>query len=338
MHLSTAVEMLRTGQLRLLSAAMRLASPVYRFLWLSAAVRERVLVLLREGPKTLDELARALQIPSAGREGLAAWLEFGVGLGELEQGGAGYYLKGFFAKRLAAPEGDPVAALMDETAVLHARLLLESLPRMRKGTPFTLADQDGEVVARSSRTLEPVVNGAVDAFVPARGAPRLLEIGCGSGTYIRRACARNPELSALGVELQPLVAEQARSNLEAWGLAGRAKVEAGDVRARSPRPEFDLATMHNNIYYFPVPSRVDLFRHVRGFLKPGGALLLTTSCRGGGPLVEALNLWGAVTENCGRLPDPDELVGQLREAGFADARAERLILGESFFGFTARAP
>ena len=194
----------------------------------------------------------------------------------------------------------------------------------------------GEVVARSSRTLEPVVSGAVDEFVPARGALRLLEIGCGSGTYIRRACGCNPQLTALGLELQPVVAEHAKRNLAEWGLSQRVTVEAGDVRARKPRPEFDLVTLHNNIYYFPVPTRVELFRHVRGFLKPGGALLLTTSCRGGGPLVEALNLWGAVTENCGRLPDPDELVGQLREAGFAEAKAERLILGESFFGFTAR--
>src|SRR6185436_7922231 len=111
------------------------------------------------------------------------------------------------------PASDPVAALLVEAATLHQRLILDTPGRLRASRPFTLADQDGALVARSSRTLEPIVCDAVDDVVPRRGTLRLFEIGCGSGIYIRHAATRNPELTALGLELQPEVATVARENV-----------------------------------------------------------------------------------------------------------------------------
>src|SRR5207253_1093878 len=82
--------------------------------------------------------------------------------------------------------------------------------------------------------------------VPRAGPVRLLEIGCGSAVYIRHAAGRNPELTALGLELQPEVAALAAENVSAWGLARRVAIEAGDVMARAAEAAFDLATLHNN--------------------------------------------------------------------------------------------
>ena len=210
--------------------------------------------------------------------------------------------------------------------------------RLRRGELWSLADQDGNVVARSSRVVEPVVFGAIDTLFPRTGPVRLIEIGCGSGTYIRHAASRNPALSALGLELQADVAEAARANLRAWGLEGRAQVEVGDVRERAPSREFDVATLHNNIYYFPVGERPALLAHVRRFLRPGGRLVLTTGCRGGGPTMHLLDLWAASTRGCGRLPEPAELEAQMREAGLRDVRSVRLMPGESYFAFAGDEP
>ena len=233
------------------------------------------------------------------------------------------------------PEADAVAAFLEEAASLHHRLLWEGPSRIKAGRKLSLADQDGEVVARSSRLLEPFVGDQVDAFVPAAGALKLLEIGCGTGVYVRRAAQRNPQLTVTALELQPQVAQLARKNLAQWGVSGRAQVEAGDVRARAPEPCFDLATLHNNIYYFPVAERVALLRHVAGFLKPGGKLLLTTGCRGGSAAMSVLSLWGALTDGAGRLPAVDELEAQLREAGFRAAASKRAMPGEAFYAFVA---
>jgi SAM-dependent methyltransferase len=260
-----------------------------------------------------------------------------VQLRELERGPRGYALRGRLARGFAEPDGDAVLAFLEEAVSLHHRLLAEAPTLLRTGRTLTLADQEGEMIARSSRILEPLVAEAIDDALPVRGAVRLLEVGCGSGVHVRYAAARNPALTALCLELQPAVAERARENLRAWGLGARAEVRAGDVRGLEPRLEFDLVTLHNNIYYFRVEERVALLATMRRWLRPGGRILLTTACRGGTTGTRLLSLWGALTEGCGRLPDPQELVAQLRSAGFREADARRLAPDGSFQRFLATA-
>lgn len=337
MALRAFLALARSGYLGPLVRLQRMALPLYRLSFLAGASASGVLRLVAsEGPIPFSRLAARLAPDPTAQGALEAWLGIGVRLGELGLGEQGYVLRGRLARSLADPRLDAVAALLEEVATLHATLLLRTPERLAVGRTFTLADQDGSLVARSSRILESLIGEAVDAFVPPTGPVRLLEIGCGSATYIRRAAARNPALTALGLDLQPEVAAAARQNLAGWGLGGRAQVEVGDVREAALEGGFDLATLHNNIYYFPVAERESLLRRVRGLLRPGGGLLLTTGCQGGSLAMEVLNLWGAATAGCGRLPTPEEMVEHIQAAGFASATARRLLPGESFFAFTAR--
>ncbi|MFH1980991.1 MAG: hypothetical protein ABIL58_04040 [Pseudomonadota bacterium] len=107
-----------------------------------------------------------------------------------------------------------------------------------------------------------------------------------------------------------------------------------NVKFSSDAP-FDLITLHQNIYYFPVDKRVPLFRHLIGHLNRGGKLLLTSIGQGGGPGFQALNIWCSTTEGCGPLPYPDQLCDQLQKAGFGKVKKKRLIPFESFWGFVA---
>jgi len=50
---------------------------------------------------------------------------------------------------------------------------------------------------------------------------------------------------------------------------------------------------------------------------------------------EALNLWGAATQGPGRLPAEDEMVSQLREAGYSTVKTRNLIPGDRFMAFQA---
>jgi SAM-dependent methyltransferase len=336
MKLRTILDVLRQGQLRVLLTALRITPSFYRLVWLVSAFRAGLLRRLSSGPASFAQLAREMTRDAADHDWLEKWLEMGVRVGELRQQGSTYALRGFLARRLAEPKNDAIVAILEEVVLLHHRLVLETPERLASGTHFTLADQDGVMIARSSPVVRPFLHEAIDEVVPRRGAMRLLEVGAGSGTYIRHAAERNPDLSALGLELQPQVAEFANANLRSWGLAARATVDKGDVRDRAPSPEYDLMTFHNNIYYFPVGERVALLQHALAFLKPGGTILLTTACSAGSPAAVALDIWSAGTERCGRLPAPDELVAQMREAGFADAHARRLIPNESFYAFFGR--
>ncbi|MEB2343899.1 MAG: class I SAM-dependent methyltransferase [Deltaproteobacteria bacterium] len=338
MRVRTALELVRGGQLGPLFAVLRLATPYYRVVWLASAFRAGVLQRLARGPASLETLAGEALRDQADRAWLETWLELGVRTGALRSDGSCYGLRSRLARALARPGNDAIAAILEEVATLHHRLVLESPERFAAGRRFTLADQDGVLIARSSPLVRPFVHEAIDRVVPPRGVLRLLEVGAGSGTYIRYAAERNRELTALGLELQPEVAELANANLHAWGCAARASVDKGDVRDRAPEPVFDVVTFHNNIYYFPVTERVALLRHAARFLVPGGRILLTTACRGGSPATVALDIWSAGTQGCGRLPAPPELVAQLREAGFEDAHSRSLVPGDSFHAFYGRKP
>jgi SAM-dependent methyltransferase len=333
----TFFKLWRSGQLGLPMRLMRLMQPVYRAAFLAAAAQQGILRRLAAGPVPLPQLAGDLTSEPAGMAALEAWLQVGVQTGELQVDGQGYSLRGKLARQLAQEQNDAWAAFLEETMSLHYNLIMELPERLREKRPFTLADQDGELIARSSRLLEPLVFKAIDGVVPPTGPVRLLEVGCGSGTYIRYAAQRNPELQALGIELQPQVAEMARRNLESWGFIPRAAVKTGDLRDFSPEPVYDVATLHNNIYYFPTDARVAVLAHLRGFLKPGGRLLVTTGCQKGSIVMGLLNLWGAATTGCGPLPLPAEMQAQFRQAGFRAVTAKKLYPSETYFAFVGTA-
>lgn len=328
------IRLQRNGQLAALLGVGKELKPYYKLTYLAALGETGLMNRLATAPVTFDSLAEFCAARGQGTEALEAWLQLGVRLRLLILGPSGYSLRGL-AKTLARPENDAALAMVQEVAGLHHRLIADTIPKLRGGELFTLDDQDGELIARSSRILEAFQSEAIERTFPARGAVRLLEIGCGSGVYLRYAANRNPSLTAVGVELQPAVAEVARANLRGWGLEGRAAVEDGDIRSKSPSELFDIATLYNNIYYFPVDERVALLRHIASFLNSGGFLILTTCCQGGSLGAEALNLWGAATSGAGRLPAEHELVSQLRQAGFGSVKTSNLLPGDRFVAFQA---
>ena len=334
MSLFPFFRLFREGRLTALVGAGAGLPSFYKLTYLAAAGEAGLLHRLAAGPATFDALAEFCAAEGQGREALEAWLQMGVRLRLLRVGPRGYALRGL-ARKLAQAENDPTLAMVEEVAGLHHKLILGTLGKIRSGDLWSLADQDGELIARSSRVLEAFQQEIIRRTFPKRGALRLLEIGCGSGVYLRYAATVNPLLTALGIELQPAVAEVARKNVNSWGLEDRIKVEDGDIRAKATGEPFDIATLYNNIYYFPVEERVALLKRIGSFLRPGGFLLLTTCCQKGSVGVEALNLWGAATQGAGRLPAEGEMADQLREAGYGTVKVKNLVPGDRFVAFQA---
>jgi 4-hydroxy-2,2'-bipyrrole-5-carbaldehyde O-methyltransferase len=334
MSIKPVLKLMRNNQLQALTGSNALLKPFYQLNYLVAAKECGLLELLLGAPKSFEQLAEIYCTEAKAREALEAWLGLGVRLGYLGLNARGYALKGL-AKKLALPQNDAALALLQEVAGLHSKLITQTVGKLRNGKLWNLEDQDGEIVARSSRIMEAFQTEAIDRFFPASGVASLLEIGCGSGIYIKYTANRNPSLAAVGLELQPNVADFARRNIAEWGLEERVRIEVGDIRLKAPDERFSIVTLYNNIYYFPVESRVSLLQHIRQFIKPGGFLLLITCCQGGSLGMEVLNLWGAATLTGGRLPRKNELIGQLHDAGFPDVQTIRLIPGEALFAFQA---
>jgi hypothetical protein len=239
------LKLVTNHQLLALTGSNALLKPFYQLNYLAAAKECGLFELLLDAPKGFEQLAGVYCTDEKAREALEAWLGLGVRLGLLGLDARGYALKGL-AKRLALPQNDAALALLQEAAGLHANLISQTPGKLRNGELFDLDDQDGEIVARSSRIMEAFQAEAIDRFFPASGAASLLEIGCGSAIYIKHAANRNPSLTALGLELQPDVADVARRNISEWGLEGRVRIETGDIRQKAPDERFSIATLYNN--------------------------------------------------------------------------------------------
>jgi SAM-dependent methyltransferase len=333
MKLSTFFNLLTSGQASLLSKLLKTSHEFYRASFISAAVSRGVYDNFIDGKASFEHLCEKMDVSN--REGLRAWLELGVSLGELKRAGNEYQIKGKTSRALLNPDNDAFKALLQEIVEYHYVYVVDTPTMLRKHEWFPFDETPGELVARSSRVSEPFIIEAVDAVIPRQGEFHLLEVGCGSGIYIQRACTRNPELRAVGLELQEKVTDAARKNIKAWGLESRATIEHADVRNYSSSQKFDLVTLHQNIYYFPLQERENLFRRLKEYLKPGGQVLLATACQGGGPSLQGLNIWVSTTTGYSPLPDPDQLCQQLKAAGFAEVKTKRLVPFESLWAFSA---
>ena len=292
--------------------------------FIAAGLQSGILEYLNQRPARVKQVAEHFGFDPQMIEGLESWLDLGVLLGELRRKRGQYSVRSRRVKTLLKPGNDPIAAFFEEFAGLNHRLVSETPSRLARGEWFELADADAAMVARTSRAGEPWLASAIAKAVPSEGRFRLVEVGCGSGAHIRTAASINPNLTALGIELQEPAAAQARGNLAEWELTDRVTVEVGDVRERAGDSMADLVTLHQNIYYFPVEEQSELLRHLGTYLAPGGKLLITTVVRGGGSGSAALDLWGAMTRGASRLPTAKELEDRLRAAGYDDVTAQKL--------------
>jgi cyclopropane fatty-acyl-phospholipid synthase-like methyltransferase len=166
----------------------------------------------------------------------------------------------------------------------------------------------------------------------------MLEVGCGTGIYLRYAAEANPHLSGVAIDVQPAVVERARENLRSWGVADRFEICVADVRRPTAgmAGPFDLITLYNNVYYFAESERVALFRTFRSWLKPDGAFALVSTFRGRTFMSADLDLALRCTAGCTALPTLDALRGQLSDAGFSAIETRKLMPVEPLYGLLAK--
>jgi SAM-dependent methyltransferase len=306
-----------------------------RIRFLHAAERAGLIQNL-QAPVTAGELAGVLNIVDV--EGLTDLLAVGVAIGELRSRRGRYSIKGSRIRGLASQEGDALGAFAGELADYRGDVYRDLPARLFGRERGRYLDEYDELVARSSRLVEPFIARFVGDVVTQRPTHNLLEIGCGTGIYVRHAAEASPRLRAVGVEMSERVSALAAANFAAWGLGDRCTVLHADIRqpaATNLGGPFDVITLHNNVYYFPPSERASLFADLRGRLAPGGRLVLTSVFAGKTLAAAEFDLVLRSTAGCWPLPDRGELHDSLKNAGYRTVVFHRLLATDPLFGVVA---
>ncbi len=329
MNLRSLVSLLRQPHLRARLQLTQDLTPFVRLHFFYAANQCGLLQLLAT-PRSKDQIIQAL--------GIDALLELGIALGELSRSNGTYRLRGERSLALVDPVSDPLIAMNEEIITYYGRVYVELCERLHGAPSGDYLGSTASVVARSSRLLEPVVASFIRTFVKRDRPLRLLEIGCGSGVYLRYAAESNPQLTGVAIDMQPPVVEEARANLASWGISDRLDVRVANIL--EPPPElagpFDIITLYNNIYYFATMQHVPLFQSLCSRLRPDGILAMVSIFKSTTVIAANFDLVLRSTQGCVPLPAVDDVVCELQQSGFSQVQKTQLYPGESFYGLLAK--
>ena len=111
-------------------------------------------------------------------------------------------------------------------------------------------------------------------------APRMLDVACGTGLFLKRILERAPEIEAYGIDGSADMLEQARATLSQYPHARLEHVVVGaDATATLPfaPATFDLITCTNALHAMPAPLGALL--EWKRLLAPGGHIVLEDIAR-----------------------------------------------------------
>ena len=110
-------------------------------------------------------------------------------------------------------------------------------------------------------------------------AARLIDLGCGTGAFLREVKRNYPRLAVTGLDLSAPYLEVARRRLAAWS---RVELVEGMAEAiPAPAASFDIVTALYLLHELPGRVRRAVAGEIRRVLKPGGTLILVDSLQTG---------------------------------------------------------
>lgn len=202
-----------------------------------------------------------------------------------------------------APDEDPVADVLRAHGVLdgdrlsdgwaqlvagrtplHPGAVLDGGPRARLqqvggGTAYADLPADDRLQLALAVSPNPAAEATVQAvrrdlepledLLPAlEGGGSTLELGCGVGGRITALALAFPAATAIGVELDAVLAEYGQQRADALGVGDRVRFIVGDATAYQPDRQHDLVGWSQ--FFFPSVARAGALRTAFAALRPGG--------------------------------------------------------------------
>jgi malonyl-CoA O-methyltransferase len=119
--------------------------------------------------------------------------------------------------------------------------------------------------------LQRAVAARLACLLPALSAPRVLELGCGTGLFSRHLLARYPDGRFTFSDLAPAMLERCR---QALAPSERVRFKIIDAGRLNGEGEYDLVALSMTLHWLPDP--LASLERLRSILSPRGALLYAT--------------------------------------------------------------
>ncbi len=137
----------------------------------------------------------------------------------------------------------------------------------------------GGAAAMRRQALVPLKGALAGRPGGGRDAPRLLDVACGTGRFLREVKANYPRLHVTGLDLSPHYLAVANRTLERWS---RARFVEGPAETMPfADAEFDIVTCIYLFHELPPRIRRTVVAEIRRVLRPGGALIFVDSLQTG---------------------------------------------------------
>ena len=164
---------------------------------------------------------------------------------------------------------------------------------------------------------------------PAGEAPRILDIGCGTGRSLHQLAIAHPGARLYGADMSPNYIKRARKRL----------IELDDVTLAAENAEalpwsdatFDVVTSTYMFHELPRNARRNVVREMLRVVRPGGLVVIEDSAQ----VSDSPELADVLRNFPVEFHEPfyadyleDDLAGLLAEVGFTDARTESHLVAK----------
>ncbi len=313
---------------------------------LRAGLDSGLLEGLRE-PRSAEALAEYLQTDPVLT---ASWVQAAEAHGLIRARDDAYQIGPYVKWLMSDPDGEAARAMVGQTTKSYTPTLAR-LPDLLRGEERPVFGKDPEEalrVAAGSRVTEPSALRALFRVPGVRSARRILDVGCGEGTYLVDLLSRHRDAIATGVEIDPVVAEQTRQRVRVTEVSRRLQIEEGDfLELELPRGVFELALLNNNLHYFDTEARRAVLTKVEGCLAPGGVIAIQTPLVTDSAASKALGMRAALAtfdlylrshSNLHGLPRREDLAKLLSELGFGPMGERAIAPGGAAVYLWAKKP
>jgi ubiquinone/menaquinone biosynthesis C-methylase UbiE len=315
-------------------ATLETAERIFDSVVLFALFELGVFKLLSSGPKSLDEIHRAI---GGSADTLLATLDAAVALRVLSKQGSRYAAPQAYLDCLGRE--DSPAYLGEWVAFLHslAKPLLQLDESIRTGQPpAALFEEDVSPDKRPAKRMTKAMN----AYARTRGIElvdkvdfaktrRLLDLGCGPGTYSIAIMERNPQVRATLLDLPGPISEARQLHAKS-PLLDRIEFVASDAMDYKPDQLFDTLLLSNTLHMIGPEGSKALLKHCYGLIAPGGRIIVQAQYlnddRTSPRWPTLLNLFQRVGTQHGRNHAIGETTDWLMEAGFENIQFVRFSL------------